>query len=173
MELPQISHDGPIAGQSLTAEVNARPWQNPPQFSTVDEAIENYMPKLLDPNFTPKLLEVIESGVPLTTIANSMQLGGVMEGLHTIDVGVLITPVLIEMMGLIADDAGIEYKIGVEEEPKTAMQEQGISLAAQKAMERDAIKDEPVPIAEKEDSADAKPLPVSPPTTGLMGRRVM
>jgi hypothetical protein len=102
-----------------------------------------------------------------------MQLGGVMEGLHTIDVGVLITPVLIEMMGLIADDAGIEYKIGVEEEPKTAMQEQGISLAAQKAMERDAIKDEPVPIAEKEDSADAKPLSVSPPTTGLMGRRVM
>ena len=40
MELPQITHDGPMAGQSLTAEVNSRPWQNPPQFSTVDEAIE-------------------------------------------------------------------------------------------------------------------------------------
>ena len=169
MELPQIAHDGPIAGQSLTAEVNSRPWQNPPQFSTVDEAIENYMPRLLDPNFAPKLLEVIESGVPLTTIANSMQLGGVMEGLHTIDVGVLITPVLIEMMGLIAEEAEIQYKTGAEEEPKTAMQEQGVSLAAQKAMERVTTEDEPVPIVEEED----KPLPVASPTTGLMGRRVM
>ena len=28
----------PYPGMSLTAELGARPWQNPPQFSTVDEA---------------------------------------------------------------------------------------------------------------------------------------
>ena len=49
MELPELSFDAPIAGQSLTAETGNRNWQQPPQFTTVEQAVEHYLPKLLDP----------------------------------------------------------------------------------------------------------------------------
>ena len=107
--------DGPIPGQSLTAELGNRPWQQPPQYDTVEEALEYYIPRLVDPQIAPKLLDVIEMGVPLTTIANAMQIGGVMQGYHTIDVGILVMPVIIEMMAYIAEQAGIEYNTGTED----------------------------------------------------------
>ena len=73
-ELNEVVHDGPIAGQSLTAEYGARPWQSPPQYSTLEEALDWYIPKLTDKAFTSELFDIIEMGIPLTTIANSMQL---------------------------------------------------------------------------------------------------
>ena len=52
--------DGPIAGQSLTAELGSRPWQNPPKLKTAEEAIEYYLPKLTNPDRLPTLLNMIE-----------------------------------------------------------------------------------------------------------------
>ena len=56
----------------------------------------------------------MESGVPITTIANSLQMASVMEGKHSIDVGILVLPVLMETMAYMGDVAGIEYKMGTE-----------------------------------------------------------
>ncbi len=107
--------DGPIPGQSLTTELGNRPWQQPPQYDTVEEALEYYIPRLVDPQIAPQLLDVIEMGVPLTTIANAMQIGGAMQGYHTIDVGILVMPVLIEMMAYLAEQAGVKYNMGTED----------------------------------------------------------
>jgi hypothetical protein len=106
------SFERPIPGQGLTAELGARPWQNPPQYNTVEEALDYYVPRLVNPEFMGDLLDVIETGLPLTTIAEAMQNAGVMEGKHTIDVGILIMPVLIETMAYLAEEAGIDYEAG-------------------------------------------------------------
>jgi hypothetical protein len=168
MELPQVTHDAPIAGQSLTAEVGNRPWQNPPQFVEVDDAINFYVPKLLDPAFSNQLLDVIEMGVPLTTIANSLQISGVMQGLHTIDVGILVLPVLVEMMTLMAEDEGIDYKSGMDDRASDLPSDSTISLAMKKAREKMG-KEEPQQPMQEEPMEE----PQGPPTTGLMGRRSM
>ena len=102
-EEPQLFLDGPIPGQSLTPELGNRPWQNPPQYNTVEEALEYYIPRLVDPQIAPQLIDTMEMGIPLTTIANAMQIGGAMQGYHTIDVGILVMPVLIEMMAYLAE----------------------------------------------------------------------
>jgi len=102
--------DAPIPGMSLAAEVGSRPFDNPPQFNTVEEALDYYIPRLTSEDVTNQLLDVVEMGVPLTNIANSMQLSGVMEGKHNVDVGILIMPVLIELMRLLAEEAKIEYR---------------------------------------------------------------
>ena len=89
-ELNQPLLDGPIAGQSLTAEINGRPWLNPPQgLNTVDEAIEYYLDRMSTEEFTDQLVDVLEMGVPVTTLANTIQLGSVMDGVHSVDVGML------------------------------------------------------------------------------------
>ena len=112
VDTPSPMLDAPIAGQSLTAELGNRPWQQPPQYKTVEEALEFYVPRLANPETLDDLFDVMETGVPLTTIANAMQSAGVMEGKHTLDVGILIMPVLIETMAYLAEEAEVEYTAG-------------------------------------------------------------
>ena len=108
--------DAPIPGMSLTHELGARPWQQPAQFPTVDEAIEYYMSRMATEEFMEQVVEVMELGVPVTTIANTMQISGVMEGKHNIDVGMLVIPLIMEMLMLIAENAGIEYDDGLADD---------------------------------------------------------
>jgi hypothetical protein len=111
----QPSFDAPIPGQSLTAELGARPWQSTPQFTTVDEAIDYYMERMSSEEFMVQLADVLESGVPVTTLANIIQMGSVMDGIHTVDVGMLVLPMLMEMIMMIGDSAKIEYDKGLED----------------------------------------------------------
>ena len=119
-EMNEPSFDAPIPGMSLTAELGGRPWQSPPQYATVEQALEYYIPRLTADEVTDQLLDVLEMGVPVTTLANTMQLSGVMEGKHTVDVGVLIMPVIMEMISYIADTAGIEYDMGTDKPKKVS-----------------------------------------------------
>ena len=116
MEVTEPTFNRPIPGEGLTHELGARPWQNPPQFSTVDETVSYYVARIGQDEFAKGLINVIEMGVPLTVLANTIQLAGVMEGKHSVDVGILIMPALIEAMSLIADSAGVEYDTGMKEE---------------------------------------------------------
>ena len=112
----QIQIDAPIPGMGMTAPLGGRPWQQPPQMATVEEAMSYYIKKLEDQDFAPELLTVIELGVPLTTIANSFQLASVMEGKHSVDVGILVIPVIVEMMMAIAEANDVEYVSGMSRE---------------------------------------------------------
>ena len=113
-EPQEMSLSRPIPGQSLTHEVRARPWQNPPQFSTVEEAMGWYLDRFDNNEVVQELLSVMEMGIPLSTIANSMQLGGVLQGIHTIDTGILIMPVLMEIMKHLAEKTETKYVMGDE-----------------------------------------------------------
>ena len=104
--------DMPIAGMSLTHELGARPWQQPAQYSTIEEALDFYISRLTSEQFVARLLDIIERGVPLTALAETITLAGTMQGLHSIDVAVLVNPVLVELMAGIADNADIKYRIG-------------------------------------------------------------
>lgn len=168
--------DGPIAGQSLTAEPGNRPWQNPPQYTTVDEALEYYIPRMVDPEIAPQMIDAMEMGVPLTTIANTLQIGGVMQGYHTIDVGVLIMPVLVEMMAYLGDKADIKYTLGTEEEGQGSKEYSEISIAKAKRdlnieMEEQGI--DAKELADMQPNVEQEELPLeTKEPKGLMARRV-
>tara|TARA_R100000426_G_scaffold84114_1_gene63096 strand:- start:963 stop:1490 length:528 start_codon:yes stop_codon:yes gene_type:complete len=114
-ELNQPLLDGPIAGQSLTAELGGRPWQNAPQCNTVDEAIEYYLDRMSTEEFTDQLVDVLEMGVPVTNLANTIQMGSVMDGIHNIDVGMLVMPLIMEMIMLVAEMSNVEYEDGLKD----------------------------------------------------------
>mgnify|MGYP000565599922 CR=1 FL=1 len=108
------SFDRPIAGQSLTHELGARPWQNPSQYTTVDEAIDYYMERMSSEDFMVQLVDTLEMGVPVTTLANTIQMSNVMNGVHNLDVGMLVLPLIMEMLMMIGDSAEIEYNTGLD-----------------------------------------------------------
>ncbi len=113
-ELNEIALDAPIAGQHMTSELGGRPWQQAPQYTTVDEAIEYYLDRMASEDFADQLVDVLEMDVPVTTLANTIQMAGVMDGKHSIDVGMLVMPLLMEMIMLVGDMAGIKYDSGME-----------------------------------------------------------
>lgn len=177
-KLPQVSIDAPIAGQSLTTELGNRPWENPPQYTTVEEALEYYIPRIMEPSLRNDMLNVLEMGIPITTFANALQMGAVMQGKHTIDVGVLVLPVLIEAIAYVADAEGIEYKMGTEiEEEDNTFSESNIALAKKRIKERMA-KEKKMPaasvekeITDTEDMENEMTMKAPAPTGGLMARR--
>lgn len=160
---PEIN--APIPGMSMTAPLGGRPWQQPPQMATVEEAMDYYVPKLMDREFVPELLTIIELGIPLTTIANSFQLASVMEGKHSIDVGILVIPVLVELMITIAEANEVEYVSGMSREKEKGLSNAQIALAKKKGMlDKDTKVEEPTPEPTEEPEEEE-------PSMGLMSRR--
>lgn len=165
--------NAPIAGQGLTEELGSTPWQHPPQYATVDDAMNFYAERIMSPNFKEDITDVMELGVPLTTLANALQLGAVMQGKHTIDVGVLITPVIVEMLSYVGDAAGVEYSTGLEKEEADPdkIKDSHIALAMQKVRQKmeeagETVEEEPT---EVEPPQEEEPVEEAP--TGLMARR--
>lgn len=148
-ELDAVPFDAAIPGQSLTAELGSRPWQQPAQYTTVEEALDYYLPRLQSEEVSAQLLDVLEMGIPVTTVANTLQLGSVMEGKHSVDVGMLILPVLVELIMLIGDTAGVEYTTGLEKDKVT--RSSLVDLAVTKFKEKDEGE-------EATDPSDAQPV---------------
>ena len=119
MEESNFIFDTSIPGQSLTAEIGSRPWQQPAKYSTVEEALEHYVKKITDPALNEPLLDTIEMGTPITSIAEILVQTSAMEGLHTIDVSMLLLPVIMELIAYVADEAEIEYNMGLTKSVNT------------------------------------------------------
>jgi len=165
----EVMLDGPIPGQSLTAELGARPWQQPSQYATVEEAIDYYVTRIESEEVTTQLLDVLEMGVPVTTVANAMQSSSVMEGKHTVDVGMLVLPVIIELISLIADAAKIKYTSGLEGDDRVrgSLVDKAVMKLEAKRNEEDTEEEEPeneILIEEMKTAADER-------AGGLMARR--
>ena len=156
--------DAPIPGMAMTHELGARPWQTAAQFTTVDETIDYYMSRMATEEYMEQAVEVLEMGIPITTIANTMQMAGVMEGKHSIDVGMLVTPLIMEMLMLIGDNADINYDDGLTDAKPVETSDAKIDKVRREMKERiDKVEDEV-------DTVDDEPEVEE--TKGLMARRV-
>ena len=162
-DVDQVSLSRPIPGQSLTHELRARPWQNPPQFATVEESMDWYLERFDNPEIVQELLSVMESGVPISTIANSMQLGAVLQGVHSIDVGMLVMPILIEIMKTLAERTDTKYVMGDEPEETDRASDAVLDSAVNKIKGMN-LEDMPEEEMMKEEEPQEEPV-------GLMARR--
>jgi len=108
---PNANFAGPIPGASLTTEVGNRPWENPPKESSLDVVINNYLRRLQNEEIVMPLLDAIKYGTSITTIVEAVIETAVMEGEHTIDIGVLASPVIVEYLKQAAEVAKIDYKL--------------------------------------------------------------
>ena len=142
--IQQPSLTAPIPGEGLTHKLGDRPWQKPAQLTSVDEVMPFYREKIMDEEFIPSLLQVIEMGMPLTTIANAMQSAAVMEGVHSIDVGVLMLPIVVEMLKFVAESNKVEYVTGMEERKIKPNEEITTALAMKELNEEKSVPEAPV-----------------------------
>jgi len=164
---PAPSLDAPIPGQSLTAPLGDRPWQRPPRFPTAEQALNFYVDRLTSDRENGELMDLLELGVPIDSLVDTLQLGGVMEGLHSVDVGIIITPALAELVEQMAKSTDTEYTLTSEEIEETLPTKSEVALGIKHLKDNNMgplIKEEEKEVIEEEPVKEEQPR-------GLMARR--
>lgn len=105
----------PIPGMSLTSEPGNRPWEQPPQFVELDDVVAFYVEKMTEGEVVDSLLEAMRNDAALVDIASTLIKGGVLKGIHSIDVGFLVLPILVELMQTIGDMNDVGYVVESED----------------------------------------------------------
>ncbi len=128
-DLETYRFSAPIPGQSLTTEPKGRPWETPAKYSDPEDALEYYVSQMSTAERTAHMLEILESGLPVTRLVDGITLAGVMEGLHSIDTAVIISPSLFDLITAVADETDIEYKTGLNSKAPDGPDDSMISRA--------------------------------------------
>lgn len=99
----------PIPGESLTATPKNAPYENPPEITDPEAALELHLTRLTDPKKMNATLGLLEMGIDLQTVVEGLLRAAVINGVHSIDVSLLIAPVIHEFIKITADNVGVEY----------------------------------------------------------------
>jgi len=105
----------PIPGQSLTSEPKNVPWENPAQFPDPESALMWHMDRLQEPEKIKAIAGLLTLGLDVVTLTEGVLRSAVLDGRHSIDVSLLIGPIIHEYIVGTADAAGIEYDEGMDE----------------------------------------------------------
>jgi hypothetical protein len=108
--------NAPIPGQSLTNEPGNVPWEQPPQMVDLDEVVRYYVERLSEPEGVDAVAGLLKSGTPAVAVAKTLMRFSVMKGIHSVDAGMLATPVIVELIRSIGEIEDIDYYILSEDE---------------------------------------------------------
>jgi len=173
--------NAPVPGQSLTSEPGNQPWEKPAKFTLPEEAAMFTLENLNEPKKMDATLDLLDLGMDLVDLTEGILRNNVAQGIHSIDVSLLIAPIVYEFIRGEADRANIDYDNGLEDdndEDRTEI-EQAIrrrkslkdidSIETRKmpeGMGEDALQDMPEAIPEKMPEEIPEEMP-----QGLMARQ--
>ena len=175
-----------IPGQSLTSEPKNSRWENPPRMVDPEESLLWHLEKLQKPKSMEAAAGMMALGIDILTLTEGVLRAAVAEGEHSIDVSLIIAPVIHEYIKGIGDAAGVDYKEGFEDdEEEIDLEQVNMSLRKKEAMEilADIKGGEDIDLSGLEDSESNEnmseekpqvkmPEPQEEKPMGLMSRRV-
>lgn len=135
-------------GISWTDAPRSRPWTNPPKIVSLNEIAQGYIDNLSNPAAINGALGAIETGIPLAALANALMLSSVANGTHTIDAGVLVIPVIIEMLVTLAEIHGVDYQVFEKDPTADIVPDRVIRNAMKKASAVSEQEEEVAPVVE-------------------------
>tara|TARA_R110000823_G_C15867091_1_gene493787 strand:- start:646 stop:1260 length:615 start_codon:yes stop_codon:yes gene_type:complete len=98
-----------IPGQSLTDEPKNFAWERPPEITDPDKAIAYHIDYLSNPEVVESTLFILASGLPVKNFVDVLLTNAVGNGIHSIDISMIIKPVLEEAVVLTAIEADIKF----------------------------------------------------------------
>jgi len=171
-----LTFERPIPGQSLTTEPKNAPYERPPEIVDPIEAIDVHIDNLLKPGAMEDVLYFLEYGVDLVTLVQGILRSAVMEGMHSIDVSLIIAPVIHEYIKGFADAADLDYDEGFENEQqkKALSYRRDVDRAKKMLEELRKQEGEEIPTTMEEMTEEPEMEPEveeeEPVKTGLMAR---
>lgn len=105
----------PIPGISLTTEPGSVPWERPPKYVKLGDVVDYYSDRITSEEVLPDVVKTIKGNMPLMTIAEGMVRLGVMEGIHSIDMAMIIKPIIVELLISMAELHDIGFVVESED----------------------------------------------------------
>lgn len=138
MSIQENLFQGSIPGQSLTDTPQNFAWERPAEYTDPTEAARFELKRLNKPKAIDSVLALLQVGFPVIALAETIKTSSQSEGLYNPDVGLLITPVITEQLVATADDAGIDYVMGDEEDEEelSRQEEERVEALLKKDMDK-------------------------------------
>lgn len=159
-----------IPGQSLTAEPKNAPYENPPEITTAEDAIMWHLNRMQDEDKMQALADTLELGLDVVTITEGLLRGAVLGGIHSIDVSLIIAPVIHEYITSTAEKLGIDFEEGL---PDDSENRDVIEYQINEKKAKDMLAELDMEVEEDEEPMQEE-LPMDMPMEepkGLMARR--
>lgn len=122
-ELDNYLLNGPIAGSSWTDRPKNARWENPPEDTDPEIALQKVLDGINKPEVLDDLSVLMEIGFPLMALRDTLNTMNVMEGRYSLDVSLIISDILLQQLKTIGDELDIDYVIG-DEVPDEQRQEE-------------------------------------------------
>ena len=122
----------PIPGESLSNDPeNPAPYEKPPQYTELAEALEYYFATFTEEGTYEKVLSTIEGGMPIMELVQIFLYKGFQEGLFNPDLMMLLAEPLAYMLAALCEKEDIDFVITSdvddEDEEPTGMMQQAMS----------------------------------------------
>ena len=105
----------PVPGQSLTSTPKGAPYERPPEINDPVKALDYHLDILDNPKAVEQAMFMLEMGVDLSTLVEGITRNAVVEGMHSIDISLIVAPVIHEYLKGYADSLGVKYDEGFED----------------------------------------------------------
>ena len=123
-KLPSVA----IPGISLTKEPGNNPWEQPPLYVNLSDVVNYYTEKLTRDESVDVIADALKGNISVVELTNVMIKAGVMQGIHSIDAGMLAFPVIAEIIKTIADISDVGYVESDEDFKKATQLDEGTYL---------------------------------------------
>ena len=111
--------DGPIPGQSLTADPdNPLPWERPPTHTTLNSAIHALFDFMTEEETYINIVTALGDGMPVGNLAETILQDGSFKGAWNSDLMLLLAEPTMYMLMSMAEKAGVKYRIDDEDDPE-------------------------------------------------------
>ena len=161
----------PIPGQSLTTPEKSSPYEKPADVVDPIDALNIHLDNLNDSETMESVANILESSVDLVSMTEAILRSAVLEGIHNVDISILIAPLLHEYIKGEADALGIDYDEGFEnKEGEERVRNKAIGSRILRELDieqKPEVPDEAPEMAEEEE----QPMEEEP-KRGLMARTV-
>tara|TARA_R100000988_G_C4004472_1_gene171513 strand:+ start:1053 stop:1661 length:609 start_codon:yes stop_codon:yes gene_type:complete len=125
LETPdQLNGLSSIPGFGMTQPKGKWAWENPPQFSDPNEAIDAIVEKFDEEPTKSNLLKVILAGVSIEEIINTTVMNGFTEGKFSPDVAELIKPALTIKLLTMAQEKDVPVRMFVDQVDSGEMEDE-------------------------------------------------
>lgn len=176
----------PIPGQSLTREKGNAAWEQPPQYTKVEEVFRFYLEKFEEDDAFNEMLYIFDKGMPIDLFVDSLLISGEMKGIHLFDMGFMVGPLLHEYFVGICTAADINF-VEFQNEMEGARVDKSIEDfmndfggdtgvlgdVAENVEEAQDMSEEGESFSEGGEGAETEEEPVAPPTAPPSGGGLM
>jgi hypothetical protein len=104
---PRPKLDGPIPGESLTADTRNYPWHRPPEVTDFNEGVTRLIADMDDEREMQLIYSLLELEVPVAIITSNILMRKISRGVIPIDLGILMAGPVSRYVEILAKDNGL------------------------------------------------------------------